>query len=188
MTYSRSRSRPRTRARPRGRRRRAGAARRYRPAPIRPVPPGVGSPDRLRIQLPDQTTCVVAGIVERRRGSPLILGEYAAGRLLFAGQVDGPRDPASPAGWPSARRARWWGPPCSTACSRGCDLAATGAHRHGPTPGTGPRRGALRPALLAVRDDVDPRWCLRRPAVAPPASRSGRNGIRSDAPGAAAAG
>ena len=64
-----------------------------------PYRPGVASPDRLRIALVDQTTCVIAGIDSRHRGGTrLILGEHVSGRLTFAGHVDGPRDRVI-AGW-----------------------------------------------------------------------------------------
>jgi bifunctional non-homologous end joining protein LigD len=135
-----------------------------------PYRPGVASPDRLRIALSNQTTCVVAGIVARRRGGTrLILGEHAAGRLTFAGHVDGPRDrlvevwlaqqasdltvSAAPLDGVQPVNATWLRPA----------LTATVRH-HGRSPG-----GALlRPTLLAVRDDVDPGWCVQRPAVAGP--------------------
>lgn len=135
-----------------------------------PYRPGVASPDRLRIALADQTTCVIAGIVARRGGrTRLILGEHVAGRLTFAGHVDGPHDRLV-AGWLAQHaadlrvsaapldgvqpvNATWLRPA----------LTATVRH-HGRSSG-----GALlRPTLLAVRDDVDPRWCVQRPAVAGP--------------------
>jgi bifunctional non-homologous end joining protein LigD len=144
-----------------------------------PYRPGLGSPDRLRIQLADQATCVVAGVVERRRGVPrLILGEHVAGRLVFAGQVDGPADQVV-AQWLARRvaalrvgaamldgvqpmHATWLRP----------ELTATVRHH-----GRGTGGALLRPALIAVRDDVDPRWCLRRPAVLPPAPMSDGTGF-----------
>jgi bifunctional non-homologous end joining protein LigD len=135
-----------------------------------PYRPGVASPDRLRIALSNQTTCVVAGVVAQRRGGTrLILGEHVAGRLTFAGHVDGPRDElvegwlaqcvsdltvnATPLDGVQPVKATWLRPA----------LTATVRH-HGRSSG-----GALlRPTLLAVRDDVDPRWCVQRPAVAGP--------------------
>ena len=135
-----------------------------------PYRTGVASPDRLRIALSNQTTCVIAGIVSRRRGGArLILAEHVAGRLTFAGHVDGPRDRLVD-GWLAQRasdltideapldgvqpvNATWLRPA----------LTATVLH-HGRSAG-----GALlRPTLLAVRDDVDPRWCVQRAAVAGP--------------------
>jgi bifunctional non-homologous end joining protein LigD len=135
-----------------------------------PYRPGVASPDRLRISLANQTTCVVAGFLPQRRGGTrLILGEHVAGRLTFAGQVDGPRDrlvegwlarqvsdltvSATPLDGVQPVKATWLRPA----------LTATVLH-HGRSPGG----SLLRPTLLAVRDDVDPRWCVQRPAVAGP--------------------
>jgi bifunctional non-homologous end joining protein LigD len=135
-----------------------------------PYRPGVASPDRLRVALTNQTTCVVAGIVSRRRGATrLILGEHVDGRLAFAGHVDGPQDQLV-AGWLERRateltikgapldgvqpvNATWLRPA----------LTATVRHQ-----GRGTAGSLLRPVLLAVRDDVDPRWCVQRPAVAGP--------------------
>ncbi len=135
-----------------------------------PYRPGVASPDRLRVALTNQTTCVVAGIVSSRRGgSRLILGEHVGGRLTFAGHVDGPKDQLV-AGW---------------LAQRATELTVSGAPLEGVQPvnatwlrpaltatvrhqGRSSAGALLRPALLAVRDDVDPRWCVQRPAVAGP--------------------
>jgi bifunctional non-homologous end joining protein LigD len=135
-----------------------------------PYRPGVASPDRLRIALADQTTCVIAGIVSRRRGGTrLILGEHVAGRLTFAGHVDGPHDRLV-AAWLTQQAAdltvsnapldgvqpvnATWLRPALTATVRHQGRSAGGA--------------LLRPMLLAVRDDVDPSWCVQRPAVSGP--------------------
>ena len=135
-----------------------------------PYRPGVASPDRLRIALSNQTTCVIAGIVPQRRGGiRLILAEHVAGRLTFAGHVDAPRDRLV-AGW---------------LAQQASELRTTSAALDGVQPSKGTwLRPALtatvkhqgrsasgvlqRPVLLAVRDDVDPRWCVQRPAVAGP--------------------
>jgi bifunctional non-homologous end joining protein LigD len=140
-----------------------------------PYRPGVASPDRLRIPLAEQATCVIAGIVERRLGAPrLILGEHVAGRLVFAGQVDAPRDRLI-SRWLMQRAAE-----CAvgSAMLEGVQpldatwlrpaLSATIRHH-----GRGAGGAFLRPTLLAVRDDVDPRWCVRRPAVSAPVSLEG---------------
>jgi bifunctional non-homologous end joining protein LigD len=144
-----------------------------------PYRPGVGSPDRLRIPLADQTTCVIAGIVERRRGAPrLILGEHVAGRLVFAGQVDGPDDQmiahwlADRAGALGVRAAILEGVQPLDATWLRPALTATVRHQ-----GRGSSGALLHPTLIAVRDDVEPRWCLRRPAVAPPASEPDGKGF-----------
>jgi len=52
------------------------------------------------------------------------------------------------------------------------ELTATVRHQ-----GRGTGGALLRPTLVAVRDDVDPRWCLRRPALPPPASMSDGTGF-----------
>jgi hypothetical protein len=117
----------------------------------------------------DQTTCVIAGVITRRAGMRLILGEHVDGRLTFAGQVDGPRVPLVTA-WLARHIAdlridtaslegvqpvnATWLRPALTATVRHHGRSAAGA--------------LVRPALLAVRDDVDPRWCVQRPAVAGP--------------------
>lgn len=144
-----------------------------------PYRPGVASPDRLRIALANQTTCVLAGVVARRRsGFSLILGEHVAGRLTFAGQVEGPRDPLV---------ARWL-------AQHTADLAVQGPTLDGVQPitatwlrpaltvtvsyhGRSPGGALQRPSLVAVRDDVDPRWCVQRPAVAGPV-QAGAAGTR----------
>jgi bifunctional non-homologous end joining protein LigD len=138
-----------------------------------PYRPGVASPDRLRIALANQTTCVIAGIDSRHRGGTrLILGEHVGGRLTFAGHVDGPRDRVI-AGWLATHAAELRineapldGVQPAIATWLRPALTATVRH-HGRSPG-----GALlRPTLLAIRDDVDPGWCVQRPAVAGPIER-----------------
>jgi bifunctional non-homologous end joining protein LigD len=135
-----------------------------------PYRPGVASPDRLRVSLSNQTTCVIAGIVARRGGDTrLILGEHVAGRLTFAGHVDGPRDHLV-AAWLARRSAELT---ISGAALDGVqpvnatwlrpELTATVRHSGRSSGGA-----LLRPTLLAVRDDVDPRWCVQRPAVSGP--------------------
>jgi len=135
-----------------------------------PYRPGLASPDRLHIPLSDQTTCAVAGVIERNgRIAQLILGEQVGGRLSFAGQVDGPGDQRV-VRWLDTRAAALVDP---SAALEGMERAGTlwlragltATVRHaGRTAG-----GALRrPSLLAVRDDVDPRWCVRRAPLRAP--------------------
>ena len=103
-----------------------------------PYRPGVASPDRLRIALTNQTTCVVAGIVSRRRGGTrLILGEHVAGRLTFAGHVDGPRDRLV-AGWLAQRAADLTvsGAPLDGVQPVNATWLRPGAHRDRPAPGS----------------------------------------------------
>ena len=135
-----------------------------------PYRPGVASPDRLRIALRQRATCVVAGIEELALGRvALVLAEFVGGTLTWSGTVSGPRHSAvhrwlldaaaaldehaiPPAGADEVS-ARWLRPA----------LAATVAF-HGRLPD-----GTLRePSLIAVRDDVDTAWCVRREPVPPP--------------------
>ena len=136
-----------------------------------PYRPGLASPDRLRIPLAEQTTCVIAGIVERRLVAPrLILGEHLAGRLVFAGQVEGPHDKivsrwlAQQAATLSVGTAMLDGVQPFDATWLRPALTATIRHH-----GRGAGGALLRPSLLAVRDDVEPRWCVRRSPVQAPA-------------------
>jgi bifunctional non-homologous end joining protein LigD len=141
-----------------------------------PYRPGLASPDRLRIPLTDQATLAVVGVIERRgRIAELILGEQVAGHVSFAGQVDAPGDP---------RVIRWLATRAAAlvdadAALDGMERAGTLWLRAGLTATvrhTGRTAGGAlrRPSLLAVRDDVDPRWCVRRaPLHAPEAVASG---------------
>ena len=131
---------------------------------------GMASPHRLRVALTPTVTCVVVGIEHRRhRPMRLLLGLHEAGRLGMAGWVTGPHDMVierwlervaaplaggtPPAGFGAGDAVSWLRP----------GLTATVSH-HGSE-----RDGTLRrPVLLAVRDDVDPAWCMRREPVPPP--------------------
>ena len=144
-----------------------------------PYRPGLASPDRLRIALSDQTTCVVTGLVERRgRIVQLILTEHVAGHLQFAGQVEAPGD-RRVATWLAARSASLLD---RNAALDGLDRPGTVWLRPGLTAtvrhaGRSAGGALLRPALLAVRDDVDPRWCVRRVPLAAPAPVAARSGF-----------
>ena len=142
-----------------------------------PYRPGVASPDRLRVALGLQTTCVVLGIEARSSGAGrLLLGEFVAGRLVFTARVSGPHDvvverwlrqraeeaaSAAPcAAIPLAdSRTRWLRPSLTASVAYGA---------------RGPDGSLRQAALLAVRDDVDPAWCVRREPVQPPRSASAR--------------
>ena len=144
-----------------------------------PYRPGVASPDRLRIPLVEQTTCVIAGVVERRLGAPrLILGEQVAGRLVFAGQVDGPHDKVV-ARWLAHQVTALAVPAAMLEGVQPFDAtwlrpALTATVRH---QGRGAGGALLRSSLLAIRDDVDPQWCVRRPSVPAPAYASAAGGF-----------
>ena len=137
---------------------RAAGERPYRPGSPRPT--ACGSP------LVEQTTCVIAGIVARRLGGTrLILGEHVAGPSVFAGQVDGPRDKlvaalarAAGGDLDSRRRAARRRSAVDATWLRPA-LTATVRHQGRSRAGVAASAGSL-----AVRDDVDPRWCVQPPA------------------------
>jgi ATP-dependent DNA ligase len=118
--------------------------------------PGVASPDRLRIHLRQRSHCVVTaaervvlGGTRRRR---LHLAEHHHARLVECGSVEIPETStlwrwAAPGGRP--RR----------------PLVATVEHT-----GRGMDGRLRRPALVTLRDDIDPLWCIRRAPVPPPPS------------------
>lgn len=149
-----------------------------------PYRAGMASPDRLRIALTDQVDAVVAGVVWaeaaelRRSGRPrpriataLLLAEWESGRLVAAGRAGAGLD-ADAQAWLRARveELAVAEPPCPTDHDAvepvtwlRPGVVATVVH-HGRD-----EAGRLRlPGLLAVRDDRDPAWCIRRPPVAPP--------------------
>ena len=141
-----------------------------------PYRPGVASPDRLRIALRPRATCVVVGIEEGADRPYLLLGEHDAGRLAYSGRVRGPRH-AAVEQWLAQRAATLAtldpdlsGAPLRTFSAAGdCvwlrpGVCATVSHEGRLSDGT-----LREPALIAVRDDVDPSWCVRREPVPPPA-------------------
>jgi ATP-dependent DNA ligase len=142
-----------------------------------PYRPGVASPDRLRIALRPRATCLVVGIEEGAERPHLLLAEHDSGRLAYSGRVKGPRHEAVE---------RWFADrvavlatvdpgvvaaPLRSFSSAGDrvwlreGICATVTHEGRLADGT-----LREPALIAVRDDVDPRWCVRRSPVAPPAA------------------
>lgn len=140
-----------------------------------PYRPGVASPDRLRIALRPRTTCLVAGIEEGAERPYLVLAEHASGRVAYSGRVKGPRHEAVE---------RWLANQVAVLATMDPAIAATPLRSFSSA---GDRvwlregicatvshegrlgDGTLRePALIALRDDVDARWCIRRDPVAPP--------------------
>lgn len=144
---------------------------------------GVASPQRLRIPLEERADAVVTGVVRDGGGTAtaLLLGERAHGRLLDAGSVT-VRLPDSLERWLRERAAALATPtpPCRSAVTPPGrpawlqpDLVAT--VRHAGRLAGGQLR---RPELVALRDDRDPAWCLRRAPVPPPAGEERRHGFR----------
>jgi bifunctional non-homologous end joining protein LigD len=138
-----------------------------------PYHPGVASPDRLRISLVDRTTCQVVAVTADASGAVqgLILAERVAGRVVASGWAAMPKDRILSA-WlerqadslrtsepplqatPQGTSVRWLRPVITATVSH--------AGRHPD--------GTLRtPELIALRDDCDPAWCVRREPADPPA-------------------
>ena len=141
-----------------------------------PYRPGVASPDRLRVALRPRATCVVVGIDEGADRPYLLLGEHDRGRLAYSGRVKGPRH-AAVEQWLAQRAAALatlepdlTGAPLRSFSTAGdsvwlrAGICATVAHEGRLSDGT-----LREPMLIAVRDDVDPDWCVRRDPVPPPA-------------------
>ena len=138
-------------------------ARPLRTAPGSPRPTACASRSRIRRPASSRASSRAAG------GTRLILGEHVAGRLTFAGQVDGPHDRLV-AGWLAQHAAALrvtsapldgvqpvnatWLRPALTATVRHQGRSAGGA-LPGPGAARGPRRRRSR-------------WCVQRPAVAGP--------------------
>ena len=135
--------------------------------------PGITSPDRLRVALEDRANAAVVAIspAPARPGEVLVtLAEISDGTWLFAGAMRLPRHEqvaiwlsqqceqrlgTMPPGFPAPTAETVWVEP---------HVVATVRHR-----GRHPD-GALRSVtLVALRDDVDVRWCVRRSVTAPPA-------------------
>ena len=140
-----------------------------------PYRPGVASPDRLEIQLRRHLTAIVVGLEEGADRPYLLLAEHERGRLVYCGRVRGPRH-AAVERWLADRAASLatlepavTGAPLRAFSAAGDvvwlreGICATVSHEGRLAD------GVLRETtLLAVRDDVDPSWCIRRDAVAPP--------------------
>jgi bifunctional non-homologous end joining protein LigD len=148
-----------------------------------PYGAGVASPQRLRIALEERAdTVVTAAVLRPGEGvRALLLGEQHSGRLVDAGLVP-VRLPASVERWLRERLGDLAapGPPCSRAIAPEGDvrwlvpeLVAT--VRHGGRLAGGQLR---RPELVALRDDRDPAWCVRRNPVPPPADVEPPRGFR----------
>jgi ATP-dependent DNA ligase len=133
---------------------------------------GVASPLRLRIALTLRRNAVVVGWRASTAGLRLLLADWVLGRLGIVGvaQVD---DPAS---------RRWLeatAEPVPGVAVDDPDAAGPGVTWVRPRlvasiePGSqGRKRGLQSWRLVALRDDVDPMWCVRRPAVEPPQASS----------------
>jgi ATP-dependent DNA ligase len=118
--------------------------------------PGVASPDRLRISLRQRAHCVVTAaervVLGGSRRRRIHLAQHHHARLLECGSVEIAE---------SSTLWRW---------------AAPGGRLRHPLVATVDHAGRRldgrlrRPALVTLRDDVDPLWCIRRDPVPPPPS------------------
>ena len=136
-----------------------------------PYRPGVASPDHLRIPLSERRHAVVAGWFSTPDGVQVVIADWTAGRLGLVGTA-----PLS-----SAAATRW--------LAGSVDVSADLAPVEGATADLGvtwvrPRLvatvdqapseqasiGLARFKLVALRDDLNPQWCVRRRPVEPPSS------------------
>ncbi len=131
--------------------------------------PGVASPERLRVELSSRRDRVVAGRWGADSDTRLVLSEFRDGRLRYTETVRITGPPAV---------LRWLddvGEPVADAPCDDADQVERSVTWLQPrltatiAVGSPPSRGA---ALVALRDDLDPRWCVLRTPVAPPAAFS----------------
>jgi ATP-dependent DNA ligase len=130
---------------------------------------GMASPDRLRIPLTRRRDAVVVGWRRSLSGVRVVLGEWTQGRLSLVGTavVD---DPASRR-WLSAAVEPTADPVIDDPEAAGPGVAWLRPRLTAtvePGPGGPPANDLAAWRLVALRDDIDPTWCVRRPAVAPP--------------------
>jgi bifunctional non-homologous end joining protein LigD len=135
-----------------------------------PYRAGIASPDRLRIPLTDRREAVVVGWFSTAAGVSVVLADWTCGRLelvgtaavpggaptrWLAGAVEGAADPSVLEGAAAAGPEVTWVRP---------RLVATVERMASPS--GRPRLTEFE--LVALRDDVDPQWCLRREPLPPP--------------------
>jgi bifunctional non-homologous end joining protein LigD len=135
-----------------------------------PYRAGIASPERLRIALTGRRDAVVVGWFSTAAGVSVVLADWTRGRLelvgtaavpggastrWLAGAVEAPADLAVLAGAADAVAEVTWVRPRLVAT---VEPAAT----------PGERRGLVDYQLVALRDDVNPQWCLRRQPLPPP--------------------
>jgi bifunctional non-homologous end joining protein LigD len=135
-----------------------------------PYRAGIASPDRLRIPLTGRRDAVVVGWFSTAAGVSVVLADWAGGRLDLVGT----------AAVPGGASTRWLAGAVEVATDP--DMLE-GAAEVGPevtwvrprlvatVEPTAPRRERHRLVefqLVALRDDVNPQWCLRRNPLPPP--------------------
>jgi bifunctional non-homologous end joining protein LigD len=129
---------------------------------------GMASPQRLRIPLTPRRNAVVVGWRTSNAGFGLLLADWVLGRLGLVG--------VAPLADQAARR--WLSTiaePVPAVAVDDQDAAGPGVTWIRPRlvatiepSGGGRARGLPAWRLVALRDDIDPMWCVRRPPVDPP--------------------
>ena len=138
-----------------------------------PYRAGLASPDRLRVALTDRRDTVVAGWFSTPDGVRIVLADWCDGRLGLVGT----------ASLSSAAVTRWLASAVEVAADVGpvegatADLGVTWVRPRlvaTVEPDTASTQPAALPGwrLIALRDDVNPQWCVRRRPNQPPDSNA----------------
>jgi bifunctional non-homologous end joining protein LigD len=133
---------------------------------------GVASPLRLRVALTPRRNAVVVGWRRSAAGLRVLLGDWVLGRLGLVGAAE--VDDVASRRWLEATAepvvavavddADGAGPGVTWVRPRLVACVEPGRHGHD--------RGLPSWRLVALRDDVDPMWCVRRDPVEPPQASS----------------
>jgi bifunctional non-homologous end joining protein LigD len=134
-----------------------------------PYRAGIASPDRLRITLTGRRDAVVVGWFSTAAGVTVVLADWAGGRLDLVGT----------AAVPGGASTRWLAGAVEVATDPGMLDGAAGVEEVTwvrprlvatvePAPPGRERRRLAEFQLVALRDDVNPQWCLRRDPLPPP--------------------
>jgi ATP-dependent DNA ligase len=133
-----------------------------------PYRAGIASPDRLRIPLTGRRDAVVVGWFSTAAGVSVLLADWAGGRLELVGT----------AAIPGGASTRWLAGAVEPATDPGIEGAAEVGEvtwvrprlvaTVEPAPPRPERRRLSEFQLVALRDDVNPQWCLRRDPLPPP--------------------
>lgn len=135
-----------------------------------PYRAGMASPDRLRIAMTGRRDAVVVGWFSSTSGVSVVLADWAGGRLELVGVAAVPGG-ASTRWLAGAVEVAGDGPTVDGALDAGPEvtwvrprLVATVE----PPPEPDRERGLVEFRLVALRDDVNPLWCVRRRPLPPP--------------------
>ena len=140
-----------------------------------PYRAGMASPDRLRIPLADRRDLVVVGWFSTQAGVSVVLADWANGRLTVTATaaVTGP----GPTRWlAGAIEVTPEGAPVDDAAAAGPEVTWVKprlvATVDAPRVPAAPPGGLPQLTLVALRDDVNAQWCVRRRPVEPPAAEA----------------